>query len=370
MVLGGFTDSEWSKLKKSHSDSSRAFLFVLSGNDVTTPFRMNIRQDVAGIKGIYTAFRGPWFGGATQGFNLKVTEQRVLIKFGGAYQAAPSGMFAEKEHNKAIKLMEVYQVTTGFNTACANPTASSAKVDVSKNVYDAMDYKRARLTDLKYDIESLENAFQEEGRSLSFFADDANDEDIVTLNVSGTKMMVAKNTLTIAKKSYLASQIAHWGKTNEIVTPTKTPKEWNHEDVVAWMNRIEGVPESVISIFAENQISGRELVALGKEGMIALGMTRIGTIFLLLDEIKQSEKGSVHKKEIHIDHSPYCFEKIVDQLRLMRAYADGQIESKPPAPVVRECEKERFEKLVNHYFPDDSSRSIDIGSGKIGLVEF
>lgn len=356
------SDTKPFRIKKS------LFVRAILKRGVTTPFRTKIKQDAEGVKGIFTAFRRPWFGGATQGFDLKVSGQLVYFKFGGAYQADPTGTFVESAQ-KAIKQMEVYQITTGSSTTCAAPSSSSANNDFAKNVNDAMEYKQVCLPDLKYEIEILESAFQDEESFVSFVANE-NHEDIVTLNVSGTKMMVAKNTLMIAKKSSLASQIAHCEQTNETLTPEKILKEWSHEDVVAWMNRLEGVPESVVSIFAENQISGRELIALGKEGMTALGVTRIGTFFLLLNGIKQMEKETTHNKEILIDHSPYCFEKIIDQLRLMRAYVDGRIKSKPASPVVRKCEKGRFEKLVNHYFPDESSRSIALGNGKTLFIEF
>jgi len=106
--------------------------------------------------------------------------------------------------------------------------------------------------------------------------------------------------------------------------------------------------------FEDNQVTGRELLALGAEGLKDFGVTRKGTIYLLLDEIKKLEKAGDDSVAL-IEHSPYCFEKIIDHLRMEGSYMKGLVKTKHGLPVVRDGEKGRFQKVVNHLFPGESS---------------
>ena len=132
--------------------------------------------------------------------------------------------------------------------------------------------------------------------------------------------------------------------------------EWKHEAVVAWLNKVEGVPDEVVKEFEENQVTGRELLTLGVDGLKDFGVTRKGTIYLLLDEIKKLEKASSNSSATLIEHSPYIFGKILDHLRLEDSFMKGLVTNKHELPIVRDAEKERYEKVLKHLFPGESSK--------------
>ena len=70
-----------------------------------------------------------------------------------------------------------------------------------------------------------------------------------------------------------------------------------------WMKSIEGIPDVVASMFCENEINGLELLALDRDGLKDIGVTRAGTICLLLKEIKTLEQKSQDVSTL-IEHSP------------------------------------------------------------------
>ncbi|KAL7449357.1 hypothetical protein ACHAWC_001424 [Mediolabrus comicus] len=83
-----------------------------------------------------------------------------------------------------------------------------------------------------------------------------------------------------------------------------------------------------------------------------MGVKRIGTICLLMKEIKQLEK-STQDVSTHIEHSPYCFGKILDFLRLKRFHSLNLLDEEPSPPEIDKLERKRFEKIVKYYFPGD-----------------
>ena len=122
------------------------------------------------------------------------------------------------------------------------------------------------------------------------------------------------------------------------------------------MKGIEGIPGGVAQLFVENEINGSELLALNEFGLETIGVKRAGTICLLLKEIKQLDKAS-RDVATFIEHSPYCFGKILDYLRLRQLHSLNLAET-PDLPTVRASQKKLFDKVVNYYFPGDSSKLI------------
>ena len=92
-------------------------------------------------------------------------------------------------------------------------------------------------------------------------------------------------------------------------------------------------------------------------GLKEIGVKRAGTICLLLDEISTLKKTASEDVVTLIEHSPYCFGKILDYLRLKRLHDEDFIDE-PPLPTVCDNQKNRFEKVVRYYFPGDSSKLI------------
>ena len=80
-----------------------------------------------------------------------------------------------------------------------------------------------------------------------------------------------------------------------------------------------------------------------REDFKDIGMTKAGPLALLLKEIS-----SLRTKAIFVDHNPYCFGKILDTLRLRLM---GQSENNLATLYIQESHRERFNKLVDYYFP-------------------
>ena len=175
------------------------------------------------------------------------------------------------------------------------------------------------------------------------------------LNVSGTMMVTKRATLCVREDSVLAQQFDD-NKWTEHGCNTPRVKEWTPLDVTSWAQRIDDISDGIANIFEENKITGNELLALGKDGLLMLGITRTGTVCLLSEEIEALKKAS-QDVATFIEHGPYCFGKILDYLRLKHLHSQGLVE-KPSLPTVCETQKSRFEKVVKYYFPGDSSKFI------------
>jgi hypothetical protein len=304
----------------------------------------------------------------------------LYLNVGGnwyTYAQPPNKLAGNRTLN--IKEMEVYQVVStpsapsvtnsktkksgGKNkadnkeSAAANDTVSNKHKQVQNFSFAinlAINKKWATLAEAEEDLSALETSFNEEEKLITFF-ERKNDFDFIALNVCGTPMATSCQTVQVHEDSTLASKILHHEQ-DKNSSNQKPIQEWNTEDVVAWLNSVDGLSSPIIKSFEEDKVNGRELLSLGKEGLKDFGITRRGTVFYLLSEIEklQTARGSA---AVLIEHSPYCFEKIIDHLRLESMFLKGLIKSKPSLPIVKASEKSRFEKVVKHYFPCKGSDS-------------
>mmetsp|Transcript_14090 Transcript_14090/g.25676 ORF Transcript_14090/g.25676 Transcript_14090/m.25676 type:complete len:619 (+) Transcript_14090:91-1947(+) len=356
LVLGGYSNTPWTS-SGSYYVANKAFLFVLSGSDISAPCKMKLKNanDVNAVR--HHPSRCPTFGEKN---DLRVNRSNVTLNFGHSYERHSSWPLQFGQGSYTIKEMEVFQVIPGVSiTANQEPTPNTKMSKVSpvesfsKEVNTAVNAQWASLQEAEEELLSLEDSFKDEGSFISFFAS-GQPQDVITLNVCGTIMVTRLQTLQLCKESALASKFS--SEEQEKHTPDrKIIKEWNHEDVVAWLNQVEGISESVVKEFDDNQVTGRELLALGAEGLKDFGVTRKGTIYLLLDEIKKLEKAG-HDSVILVEHSPYCFQKILDHLRLEGPFMKGLVKTKHGLPVIRDGEKGRYQKVLKHLFPGESSK--------------
>lgn len=176
----------------------------------------------------------------------------------------------------------------------------------------------------------------------------------MTLNVSGTNMMTKRSTLQAIKDSVLAQQFDETKWTEQGCS--LRAETWTPEDVQEWASNIDGIQENAAIIFTDNKINGSELLAMNMEGLKMMGIERPGTICLLMREIEKLEKTSQCAATL-IEHSPYCFGKIIDYLRLKQLHSQGLVDD-PVAPKVCHYQKNRFEKVVKYYFPCEGVRFI------------
>eukprot|EP00984_Skeletonema_dohrnii_P034577 scaffold33595_cov95-Skeletonema_dohrnii-CCMP3373.AAC.2 len=376
-VAGGYTNISWhTPYGRRHMQANKAFLFALSGFGISSPCKMEL-EDKDNERAIeYNSDFGPAFGGKDgyyrssydvgEEHDLKVAGSTLTLNTGIAYEHGPASMTNNKAY--AIKRIEVFSVSNGepihldprkrkhYSRSVKNPPAVDR---FTKEVNEAINEKWKSLSVLEAQISSFEESFADEQSFIdSLSMANGETSDIITLNVSGTMMTTNRATLMVAEDSVLAQQFDDTKWTEQGNSNSPKVKEWTTDDVTNWVKSIEGIPDSVAGLFWENEINGLELLALDRDGLKDMGVKRVGTICLLLDEIK-SLKEKVNQDVVTlIEHSPYCFGKILDHLRLKRLRSINLLAEDPALPTVCESQKRRFEKVVKYYFPGDSSSFI------------
>ena len=356
-VIGGYSNTSWRRTGGAYDSATKAFLFALSGSGISFPCKMKLKNP----NDTYAIFNyspyGPAFGG---GHDLYVEGQEVVFTSGYTYEQCPYQQLTHvKKHT--IKEMEVFQVVGKQADAKVKEKKIKDKIQgepierFAEDINRALTAKRKSLVLFESKIIHLEDSFKEEKTFIDVFAY-GDTKDVVTLNVSGTVMVTKRATLCIAEDSVLAQQFddAKW---TEQGCNTPHVKEWTTEDVTSWVSKIDDISEGIANIFKENEITGNELLSLGKDGLLMLGITRTGTVCLLSEEIETLKKAS-QDVATFVEHSPYCFGKILDYLRLKHMHSQGLAEAEPALPAVCETQKSRFEKVVKYYFPGDSSKFI------------
>ena len=236
---------------------------------------------------------------------------------------------------------------------CTVPADLPLPIDrFAKAVNDTMNGKWSLLRDLEKQIALDEESFvDEEGYIETLSVVKGSNKDIISLNVSGTIMTTTRATLRIIEDSVLAQQFDDT-KWKEQGHKKLRVNEWTQEEVATWVRSIKDVPDEVAQLFSDNEIKGSELLALNEFGLKEMGIKRIGTVCLLMKEIKQLEKSTQDVSTL-IEHSPYCFGKILDFLRLKRFHSLNLLDEEPSPPKISEVEKKTFEKIVKYYFPGD-----------------
>eukprot|EP00984_Skeletonema_dohrnii_P007468 scaffold2705_cov140-Skeletonema_dohrnii-CCMP3373.AAC.6 len=360
-VIGGYTNTAW-RSSNNPASANKAFLFALSGFGLLSPCKMKLKN-ASSHNAIYNySSYGPVFG---CGHDLRVDGSTVHLRIGNSYNPSPSEQLTGcRTYN--IKEMEVFQVTVNptplqdprkKQPISSNSVEKGAAVDAfSKKVNDAINEKGTTLQELEEEALSLEESFKDEEQFIeSFGSGDPN--NVVMLNVSGTMMATSRATLLLSEDSVLAQQFdnSKWTEQGSAAASPRV-KDWTPDDVTNWVKSVKDVPDDIATLFWENEIKGSELLALNESGLKMIGVKRAGTICLLLKEIKQLEEASQDTATL-IEHSPYCFGKILDYLRLKHLQTLGLIDE-PALPTVCVSQKKRFEKVVKYYFPGNCSKFI------------
>eukprot|EP00984_Skeletonema_dohrnii_P011395 scaffold4540_cov67-Skeletonema_dohrnii-CCMP3373.AAC.4 len=369
-VLGGYTSNAWGNLGfcafhssgSSWRSSKGAFLFSLSVSGISSPAKMKLvdAECKYAIGRYHTNANmvGLRFGRSTE---LATSNGSVFITYiGETYEHSP---FEELNgyHQYLIKEMEVFQVSDEVRVPTRQKSRSpdASEEGEERNVSpveisDAIDNKWTALKDLDAEIISLENSFTDEEKFITSFVGGST-SDIVTLNVSGTVMATKRETLLVIDESMLAQQFDDT-KWTEHGCKNMRVLEWTPEEVAKWVKKISNIQEDVSNLFQGNDINGAELLALNEFGLEKIGVKRAGTICLLLKEIKQLEKASQDVVTL-IEHSPYCFGKILEFLRIKHV-SSLELCGAPSLPFVGEHKRDMFEKVVKYYFPGESSKRI------------
>ncbi|KAL7544142.1 hypothetical protein ACHAWF_007527 [Thalassiosira exigua] len=364
-VLGGYTNTPWASGNES-STASKSFLFVISGSDVTCPCKMKLKSADDGYAVCHNSTYGPTFGG---GHNLRVhgSNEHVYLYSGTSYHPWPLGRLTTPTNGSyamlEIKELEVFQVAGA-------PVPKGIALNVRKIqhlfqpiepvtvfsaiVNEAINTKKESLMKAEAEILQLEESLEDEQKFIATIAS-GDPKDIITLNVSGTIMATKRSTLCTAEDSVLAQQFDDT-KWTEQGCNASCVKQWTPDDVSDWARNIDALQEDVGTMLKENDITGSELLAMDMEGLKLMGVKRLGTLCLLKKEIEKLEKASRDVVTL-VEHSPYCFGKILDHLRLSQLNTDGFVE-KLALPYVCESQRSRFEKVVKYYFPGETSKFV------------
>jgi len=381
-IIGGYSSTSWnsggvvrrrtqSRDMRSHvrdarvtsqNASSKSFLFSINHNE-----KMKLKNPITPNAILNSSVLGPTFGSSDRGifatdadkrlkkgYDLSVDGNIVDFNPGGSYQVSDSmtGLTTEC----TIKEIEVFKVredivfelpTTSTSTISSiNETRSFAK-----GINEALNVKLGVLMDAEKEIFGLEKRLEDHEKFIDFFCT-GETKDVITLNVSGTLMTTKRSTLRVFEESVLACQFddTTWTDQNGCKV-----KEWTPTEIYKWVGKIEGIPDTVAVLFKENDITGRELLALSIEGLKMIGIERAGTLCLLLEEIKKLRQDNLDTAPF-FEQSPYCFGKLIDYLRLLNLHSPGHVMETPlpQLPLVRDTEKDRFERVVHYFFPGDT----------------
>lgn len=344
-IMGGYTSAAWSS-KFGYCADNKAFLFEFHGTGIRYPSKLRLSRQKREEDPCYSAHAirncssfGPTFG---DGSDMKVNGRQVSLKWGNTYNR---GAVINGEYE--IKEIEVYQV----KHALLPPPV----IRFTDEINNAINAHSECLVRAEVDVIHLEENFDDEQTFIETFAM-GNAKDVVALNVSGYMMATTRSTLCIIEDSVLAKQFDDTKWTEQGSSGTRA-KEWSPDEVKTWAKSIDGLPDDVSIILHENKITGLELLALGLGGLKMIGIERAGTVCLLLKEIEKLEKESQTIVTL-IEHSSYCFGKILNYLRLKRLHPLGLLSIEPTLPRVQESQKKRFEKVVRYYFPGDVAKFV------------
>jgi len=359
LIIGGYSNESWES--RQHGEwvaANKAFLFALSGYDISSPCKMKLKDPNDNYAIYHASAYGPSFG---NGSDLGVLGSTLLLH-PCTYESNPPWPIDEELGGCTIKEVEVFQVINSSTQAGQSQTQDLLSISIQKTtlfsseVKDALNKKLETLKAAEQKVFCREKMFEGEQTFIDSFAS-GETKDIVKLNVSGTTMTTKRSTLRACEDSILSRQFddSTWteqglGSESENIQVN----EWTPKDVTSWAQNINNIPGSVANIFAVNQIAGNELLALKKDGLMMLGIERTGTLCLLLEEINKLEKASQDVVTL-IEHSPYCFGRILDYLRMKQLHSQ-KLAKVPPLPKVSESEKGRFEKVVKYFFPGDSAK--------------
>ena len=353
-VFGGYTNTSWGDEYGGFGPqpADKAFVFYLIKHEGARKMRLYDPTDPSAIQ-CQSTF-GPWFGNDL--YVINASPPILCVHLGRHYEVSGGKVLDGNDDdpcaNFVIEEMEVFKVEKEDNSHKHALCFAEAAV-FSNKVNIALNEKREALKQADKEVSKLEHNLAEEERLVEFFAR-GHTSDIIKLNVSGSIMTTNRSTLQAYKDSVLARQFDEVWTDRGCKNENIRVEEWETSDVQNWINSINGVSEE--SAQALEDITGRELLVLGRDGLEMLGVNRPGTVCLLLDEINKLQKSSEEIVTL-IEHSPYCFGKILDFLRLKELY-EHKFANGLWLPIVRDSEKERFAKIVDYFFPGDDSKLI------------
>jgi TLD/BTB/POZ domain/SAM domain (Sterile alpha motif) len=352
-IFGGFSDRSWVGNAQWQS-SFKAFLFGLrcqGGNPV------KLKQSGSGSgDAVYCNYSyGPAFGGGHDLCVMAGSPTSNYSNLGNTY-TAPGGneyYFTGNQYYQ-ISEIEVFEVNpSGSTQACA----ASEHPEINDQLWESVSFdllpegikksfveEKEALLAASSELFLLEESFKKEQVAVEVFGA-ADATDIALLNVSGQIMAMKHRTVQQYPDSLLYKHLVEAKANGDNKTPC--PSQWNQQQVLAWSKNINGLSADVSHHFKD--ITGAELLALGREDIKDMGITRPGTVALIVKSIQKLQVEEAEGSAMLVQYSGYCVGKMVDHMRL-KAMEKLQVPS-PGPPTIREPDRKRFKTMVGHYFP-------------------
>mmetsp|Transcript_37611 Transcript_37611/g.55012 ORF Transcript_37611/g.55012 Transcript_37611/m.55012 type:complete len:610 (-) Transcript_37611:354-2183(-) len=224
---------------------------------------------------------------------------------------------------------------------------------IPRNIKESLYQEQKSMKNAKEKLQRAKDNLEKEYYFIQHISEQS-PTDIINFDVRGTMMAAKRSTLRIFKDSQLDRQFddATWPDQH---TNTPSAKEWSYKQVADWAKQHNELSDDVAALLEENKVTGLELLAMGREDLKDLGIGRPGTLALVMKAIKVLQMKS-QCSPIFIDHDPYCFGKILDQLRLK---VMSKEDYKPLLlSCIKEAKKDIFAKTVDYYFPGELAHLI------------
>eukprot|EP00957_Ditylum_brightwellii_P191896 14608117-Ditylum_brightwellii.AAC.1 len=248
---------------------------------------------------------------------LKLIFNHMLLYFEIDHSTTQNGskQWSTKQNGSIAKASQVVLQAQGVHIGKAawETMTFDEFSDIAKDVKNSLYQEQKAIKTAKEELKRIKKNLDKEHDFIKHVSAQS-PNDIVNFDVRGTLMTVKRSTLRIFKDSQLDRQFddATWPSQN---TNTTSVKQWSYEQVVDWAKHKAEIPDEVAGLFEEDKVTGLELLAFGNEDLKEMGISRPGTLALVIKAIKSLQtKSQCHP--IFIDHDPYCFGKILDQLRL------------------------------------------------------
>eukprot|EP00957_Ditylum_brightwellii_P000374 29418-Ditylum_brightwellii.AAC.1 len=224
---------------------------------------------------------------------------------------------------------------------------------ISRNIQESLRQEQTSMKNAKKELQTAKENLEKEHSFVQHVSTQSLD-DIVNFNVRGTMMAAKRSTLRIFKDSQLDRQFddATWPEQH---TNTPSAKQWSYKQVADWAKQHNELSDEVASLFEQNRVTGLELLAMAREDVKELGIRRPGTLALVTNAMKGLKMKS-QCSPIFIDHDPYSFGKILDQLHLK---VMSKEDYKPLLLLcIREGKQDVLVKTVDYYFPGEVAKLV------------
>jgi len=131
-------------------------------------------------------------------------------------------------------------------------------------------------------------------------------------------------------------------------------EKWSEEEVATWISNIVGLSEDAAMVLKSHKMNGADLLPLDNDSLKLMGVTKMPTLVLVTTEIRKLRTGDQGRAFL-IEQSAYCFGKILDHLRLHALCRTFHDLTPILPPTIRAPYRDRFKRIVEYYFPSDSS---------------